>query len=88
MENNLKFASTMSMTAFKTSNGINQVKLIKSPITGKFFFTSDTGISGKVSEAVAGGDYADVSVSVCNDGVNEPFFMIHKSSDANVAHIW
>jgi hypothetical protein len=88
MENNLSFAKTMSMSAFKTANNIDAVKLIKSPKTGKCFFTSDTGVSGKVSETVAAGDFADVSVSLCDDGVNKPFFMIHKTNENNVIHTW
>ena len=88
MSNTLKFAETISINAFKNAHNLSVVSMIKSPKTGKYFFTSDAGVSGKVSERVAGGETANVFVSLCNDGVNEPFFMIHTSNEDNVVFSW
>ena len=70
MDKKLTFALTLGLTAFMNAHDIDTLKAIKSPKTNKFFFTTDIGMSGKISEALSTkGNYKDCSVSLCTDPV-------------------
>jgi len=95
MDKKLTFALTLGLTAFMSAHSIDTLKVIKSPKTSKLFFTSDAGVSGKISEAlVAKGNYDDCSISLCTDptaaaGSDEakPFHMMHLSNEDNVIFV-
>ena len=68
MDKNLTFALTLGLTAFMSAHSIDTLKVIKSPKTAKLFFTSDAGVSGKISKTLSiKGNYKECSVSLCTD---------------------
>ena len=82
--NNLTFTKTMSVSRFKSVNGISKINVIKNPKTEKLFFScpDDSSISGKVANEL---DYSkDLSVSECvstEDG--SVFYMLHNAGDTS-----
>lgn len=81
-KSDLEFNNTMSITAFLQEEGASELEIATNPHTGKLFFVTDIGISGKVSNE-ADLDQDELRVSLCNDG-EESFFMVHKHSQSNV----
>ena len=85
-----KFIDTMSDAAFAAKNGITEFSLVQNPNTGKLFVTTNTGLRLAPSSKIKTADDLNQALSVSmfdpEDGVTEPFLMVHPSgnSDANV----
>ena len=80
MEAKLTFLKTLSIADFKASNNNNAIEIIKSPKTGKLFFTC-----GQTTGPVAG-DYKEspcVSLVHGEEGEDSAFWMLHKKSSTN-----
>jgi hypothetical protein len=86
MSEKLKFSRTISITAFAKANTIGNVELLRNEKTNKTFFSSDAGISGKVSTKVSTLD-ASLMVSVCTDDSNESFYMLHPKGEGGATKL-
>ena len=84
-ENNLEFTKTLPLVDFIGSLGASNMKTIRSPKTGKRFFTvPGTRTTGAIAESVEKLN-SELSVSWCvpSNG-DEPFYMVHSTSSDNV----
>lgn len=76
-----KFSNTVSDVVFATQNGITQFELRFNEASGKNFVTTDTGLRMAVSNKITSADDLNQPCSVSmfdpEDGVTEPFLMVH-----------
>lgn len=77
------FVRTMSVEAFKNELQCNEIQVIKNPNTGKLFFVTDNGASGKVSTKFEDISSEAKSISKCKDKNGEEFWMLHKQNQEN-----
>jgi hypothetical protein len=79
---NLEFKTTMNPTTFMRKHGVDKIDIVRNPKTNKLFFvTSNSDVSGKVSDAYK----ENPVISLCVDKTtNDQFFMLHKQSADNI----
>ena len=89
MEKNLMYLSTMSISTFKNTLGIERVDIIKSPKTGSIFMSDEAGNSiGAVSTNITSFASDDLVVSeVCGKKEGDkPFFLMHCKKSQSALH--
>ena len=83
---NLTFVNTFSLADFKKNNEIAKIEIIKSPTTGKLFFSCYSSKLGRISGAVSSDYRTNTMVSrVVAEG--EEFYLIHKAGSNPVENI-
>jgi hypothetical protein len=71
------FTNTMSVATFASKQGITKLEILKNPKTGKFFGSSNTDLTFRVSEKLKGVLTMDCVVSWFTPDDGEAGWMIH-----------
>ena len=71
------FTNTMSVATFASKQGITKLEILKNPKTGKFFGSSNTDLTFRVSEKLNGILTMDCVVSWFTPDDGEAGWMIH-----------
>ena len=85
MERNLKFLRTMSVTEFKTKQGVEKIEVKRNERTGKCFFIYGFE-TGACSKKVETGELTVPVISeVCSVETGDMFFLLHQKGEGKVA---
>jgi hypothetical protein len=77
------FSKTMDLPAFMRNNGVGAINIAKNPATGKRLFTTDAGLSGRISEKVDKLS-ADLAVSWFAPEDGEASWMLHPRGEGGL----
>lgn len=80
-ESTLEFNETKSINHFLKEHDATRLEVIVNPNTKKRFFSTDNGLTGKVSMKEID---ENASISVCTDEAGEKFLMLHPRNTENV----
>lgn len=77
------FSKTQELPAFMRNNGVGAINIAKNPATGKRLFTTDAGISGRISDKVQALS-ADLAVSWFTPEDDNPSWMLHPRGEGGL----
>jgi len=80
----LKFKESKSIEQFKNDFNATKLEIIRNPINGNLFFTTDAGITGKVTKKINDLSDDELQMSFCEEESGDEYWMLCKKSTSNV----